>query len=218
MAKKEKAGQITVNVVSVESNNTQTEIRKKIQAKAQKRQAEIDASPYACNDNADKINRETSKKQIEDFAANVLRARRKAYVFSQMTPEDEAKMRLTAEEKETLKGILSNINYCSFPYSVKNILIEGFKYPEAEVRHMVRDFAASEFKQEDSPIIGLDLWIDLLSREYVSDTGFAFLRDHVKILKKHSGRVLYKYIKNVKERNHSPESERLYQEVLSLYK
>ena len=205
MAKKEKAGQITVNVVSVESNNTQTEIRKKIQDKAQKRQAEIDASPYACNDNADKINRETSKKQIEDFAANVLRARRKAYVFSQMTPEDEAE-------------ILSNINYCSFPYSVKNILIEGFKYPEAEVRHMVRDFAASEFKQEDSPIIGLDLWIDLLSREYVSDTGFAFLRDHVKILKKHSGRVLYKYIKNVKERNHSPESERLYQEVLSLYK
>ena len=77
MAKKEKAGQITVNVVSVESNNTQTEIRKKIQDKAQKRQAEIDASPYACNDNADKINRETSKKQIEDFAKFVLKDNKK---------------------------------------------------------------------------------------------------------------------------------------------
>lgn len=189
----------------------------KLQAQIKKREEAIKASPYACSDIADKVAREISKKQIEDFAAQ-LRARRKAYVFSEMTAEDEQKMRLTAEEKETLKGILSNVNYCAFPYSVKNILIEGFKYPEQEIRHMVRDFAASEFKQTDSPIIGLDLWIDLLSREYVSDTGFAFLRDHVKLLKKHSGKVLYKYIQNVKDRNHSEESEELYQEVLNYYK
>lgn len=196
---------------------TKQNVAPSLKAQIKKRQEAINASPYACDDIADKVARETSKKQIEDFATQ-LRARRKAYVFSEMTAEDEQKMRLTAEEKETLKGILSNVNYCAFPYSIKNILIEGFKYPEQEIRHMVRDFAASEFEQKDSPVIGLDLWIDLLSREYVSDTGFAFLRDHVKLLKKHSGKVLYKYIQNVKDRNHSEESEELYQEVLKLYK
>ena len=209
--KKEKTGiNVTVKV-------TKQNVTSKIQAQIKKREEAIKASPYACNDVADKVAREVSKKQIEDFAAQ-LRARRKAYVFSEMTAEDEQKMRLTAKEKEILKGILSNVNYCAFPYSIKNILIEGFKYPEQEIRHMVRDFAASEFRQTDSPVIGLDLWIDLLSREYVSDTGFAFLRDHVKLLKKHSGKVLYKYIQNVKDRNHSEESEELYQEVLKLYK
>ena len=191
--------------------------QKEAEKKAMQKQNAINASPYACSDVADKVAREISKKQIEDFAAQ-LRAKRKAFVLSEMNEEDSKKMLLTAEEKETLKGILSNVNYCAFPYSVKNILIEGFKYPEPEIRHMVRDFAASEFEQEDSPVIGLDLWIDLLSREYVSDTGFAFLRDHVKLLKKHSGKVLYKYIKNVKDRNHSEESEELYKEVLKLYK
>lgn len=211
--KKEK----TVVNVTVK-NLSKEEHKKKLQKKAQERQKKIDASPYACSENAEKVAREASKRQIEDFAANVLRARRKEYIFSKMTPEDEAKMRLTEEERKTLKEILTHENYCAFPYPIKNILIEGFKHPEAEIRHTVRDFASEEFKQEDSPIIGLDLWIDLLSREYVSDTGFAFLRDHVKTLKKYSGRVLYKYIKNVKDRNHSPESEELYQEVLSLYK
>ncbi|MBQ8631866.1 MAG: hypothetical protein IJ479_09160 [Alphaproteobacteria bacterium] len=212
MAQKKEKTEINVTVRVTKPNVTS-----KLQAQIKKREEAIKASPYACSDIADKVAREISKKQIEDFAAQ-LRARRKAYVFSEMTAEDEQKMRLTAEEKETLKGILSNVNYCAFPYSIKNILIEGFKYPEQEIRHMVRDFAASEFKQTDSPIIGLDLWIDLLSREYVSDTGFAFLRDHVKLLKKNSGKVLYKYIQNVKDRNHSEESEELYQEVLKLYK
>ena len=87
--KKEKTGiDVTVKV-------TKQNVAPSLKAQIKKRQEAINASPYACDDIADKVARETSKKQIEDFATQ-LRARRKAYVFSEMTAEDEQKMRLTA--------------------------------------------------------------------------------------------------------------------------
>ena len=62
MQKKEKT-MVTVTI----KNLAKEEHEKKLREKAKKRQAKIDASPYACSENAEKVAREASKRQIEDL-------------------------------------------------------------------------------------------------------------------------------------------------------
>ena len=208
---------LSINPQDIREEIRQKEIKTKAQHALNKRKEAEAKSPFSVGVCADKKSREASKREIEYFANEVLRARRKEYITSPMALEDYKAVCLSEDEMNRLKEILTGINYEAFPYSVKNIIIEGLKHPQQEVRALVKKFCKSEFKREDSPIVCLDLWIDLLSREFVSDSGWELLRDNAPVLRQYSN-ILYRYIKAVKDRNHNEESEALYAQTLEAYK